>query len=223
MRHAGPAELVDLAEGAGTPGVSRHVEHCAVCTEQLRALRAMVALNEVARDGDAGDVPEISPLFWTHFPGRVRTALERAVRRERSWWPGGLTTRWAVLALTATLVTGVGAGLWVARLPVTERVGQGGVIRVRGVGGSAPVALEGVGDEGGTLAPLGLDRSTDEPGWALVLQMAESARWNDLAPTDLFVADRAAERAIFELSVDEREELKRLLELEIGSNGAGTS
>ena len=53
--------------------------------------------------------------------------------------------------------------------------------------------------------------------------MAETARWDGREATAIFVADGAADRAIFELSAEERLELKRLIELEIGANEAEAS
>ena len=222
MKHAGPAELVDLAEGGGTPRAARHVGQCAVCQEQLRALREMIGLNEGVRDShDArsaqGDIPEPSPLFWTHFPDRVRGALEDAVQRDPAWWTGRVTTRWAALALSAALVVGVVTGFAISRLPAN---GLDNSAR-----GDTPVELtvaggDDAGEAGGALGPWG---ATDEPEWALVLLMAETTGWTDPEAMELFMADATVDGAVVELSTEERLELKRLLETEIASSAAGVS
>ncbi len=227
VRHARPAELIDLAEGGGTQDVAQHVEQCSECRKRLRGLRTMIALNEMARDADGGDVPETSPLFWTHFPGRVRTALKSAVHRERIWWPDPLTAPRAVLALSAALLVGLVAGFVVSRMPVSGWTDRQGTIVMGEAAGGATVVDQQVAGEGAfpTFPELAGSVNEDEgdPGWALVLHMAESARWDDATPIDVFVSDGAADRALYELSVAERRELKRLLEVEIGATGSGPS
>ena len=94
MRHASPAELVDLVEGVDRPTVQAHLDRSVACTNQLSQLRLMTAGHAADGAGDdadelwakAGEVPEPSPLFWTHFPRRASRALKQAVGQEPSWW-----------------------------------------------------------------------------------------------------------------------------------------
>ena len=223
MRHASAADLVDLAEHAGSPEVARHVESCAACRDQLQALRGMIALNETARDQGADDVPEPSPLFWTHFPGRVQTALESAVARDRTWRHTGFTGRWAVLSLSATLTLGVAAGLGIARWPLDAGLSPGVSMASGDTDAGLPTGSATAVESAGARASLGEDVTATEPDWAVVLQMAEAAQWDDVTPSEMFVADGAADRAVFELSGAERRELKRLLEEEIGASEAESS
>ena len=53
--------------------------------------------------------------------------------------------------------------------------------------------------------------------------MTDTTLWNEDDSAGLFVTDGAAERAVFELSSAEREELRRLLESEIGDRSVETS
>ena len=184
----------------------------------------MITLNEAVRHGRGdeasgpGDLPEPSPLFWTHFPGRVRTALDNAVRRDPAWWTGGVNSRWAGLALTATLVAGVMAGFALSRQPFSGWTDRG----VASAEAESGPVVE-FADAGGGVARPESWTSVADPEWAMVLLMAETARWDGREATAIFVADGAADRAIFELSAEERLELKRLIELEIGANEAEAS
>jgi hypothetical protein len=200
MGHPGPAELVDLAEGGGAPETAAHVEVCASCRDDLNGLTAMIALHATARDG--GDVPEPSPLFWTHFPRRVGTALESAVRHEPGWRASGLTVRNAVFALTVAITIGMVAGVAISRVPRDGRAKASNL-------GSASTALSTAGPDYSEVGPV------VDPRWAVVVQMAEAAGWDAPEATELFAMDGAADRAIFELSIDERRELRRLLEIEL--------
>ena len=124
MKHASPADLVDLDEGVDRPGIRTHLDHCAICRDELTALKAMLGEHDRTESGDgpddvwdaAGFVPEPSPLFWTHFPRRVGRALEQAVQREPGWWAHArLSWTWPLLgsAMAAALILGVvlGSGL----------------------------------------------------------------------------------------------------------------
>ena len=136
----------------------------------------------------------------------------------RRGWTGGVNSRWAGLALTATLVAGVMAGFALSRQPFSGWTD-------RGVASAEAESGPGVefADAGGGVARPESWTSVADPEWAMVLLMAETARWDGREATAIFVADGAADRAIFELSAEERLELKRLIELEIGANEAEAS
>ena len=57
----------------------------------------------------------------------------------------------------------------------------------------------------------------------MLLLMADTAVWEETDGTELFLPDGAAERAVFDLSLPEREELQRLLASEVGNRAVETS
>lgn len=228
MRHASPADLVDLAEGADRPDVRTHLDACQLCRTELSGLEAMLGGPDYAGSGDdpddgwdgAGFVPEPSPLFWTHFPGRVGHALEQAMQQDPGWWAHtrlSWTWPWVGSAVAAALVMGVvlGSGLAsVSRDTSTERgraTDLGSADAFQGsLEASSPDAMTDSGPEA-------------DPGWAMLLLMADTAEWEGTDGAELFLSHGAAERAVFDLSLAEREELQRLLESEIGDRAVETS
>ena len=245
MRHASPADLVDLAEGVDRPDVRTHLDHCAICREEFTALEAM--LGDHARTGSvdgpgdawggavdgpgdawggAGFVPEPSPLFWTHFPRRVGRALEQAMQQEPGWstrarlswtWP------WLGSAMAAALILGVvlGSGLSsLSRDTSTER----GLAADGGGPGDGDASQESIGaGSSDEMADSHTGAAADDDRWAMLLLMADTAVWEETDGAELFLPDGAAERAVFDLSLAEREELQRLLASEIGDHAVETS
>lgn len=239
MKHVNPADLVDLAEGVDRPGVRTHLDHCAICREELTALEAMMGEYDRPESGDgpddvwdaAGFVPEPSPPFWTHFPRRVGRALEQAMQREPGWWGHAkLSWAWPWLgsAMAAALIFGVvlGSGLSsVSRDTSTER---GLAADARAPENDAPwdgdAFQESIGSEpSDEMAGSYIGAAADDAGWAMLLLMADTAVWEETDGVELFLPDGAAERAVFDLSLAEREELQRLLASEIGTRAVETS
>ena len=244
MKHASPADLVDLAEGVDRPGVRTHLDHCAICREELTALEAMLGEHDrtESRDGPddvwdaAGFVPEPSPLFWTHFPRRVGQALEQAVQREPGWWAHAKlswTWPWLGSAMAAALILGVvlGSGLSsLSRDTSTER----GLAADAGALGDDDTGNDALGDGDAFQESMGVEHSdemagsdigaaADDAGWAMLLLMADTAVWEETDGVELFLPGGATERAVFDLSLAEREELQRLLASEIGNRTVETS
>ncbi len=231
MRHASPDELVDLAEGVDRPAVQAHVDRCVACADQLADLRPMVTAHAADGAGDdaddlwatAGEVPEPSPLFWTHFPRRVSRALEQAVDREPRWldrarlslmWP------WLGPSLAASLIVGlaIGVGLSSRSRDATDRQMPSAPLGDVAVAGEDLQAGQPGGGDPGAVS------TAADPGWAMLLLMTDTTSWDDEDDrAALFVTDGAAERAVFELSRAEREELRRLLESEMGDRSVETS
>jgi hypothetical protein len=234
LRHASPADLVALAEGVDRPDVRTHLDHCAICREEFTALEAM--LGDHARTesvdgpgdawGGAGFVPEPSPLFWTHFPRRVGRALEQAMQQGPGWWARARlswTWPWLGSAMAAALILGVVLGSELSslsRATSTER----GLAADAGGPGDGDASQESIGaansDE---MVDSHTGTAADDDGWAMLLLMADTAVWEETAGAELFLPDGAAERAVFDLSLAEREELQRLLASEIGDHVVETS
>lgn len=79
MRHLTPGELIDALDASSGP--SPHLATCNACRRMLDDLRAL------AVDVAGVDVPDPSPLFWEHFPERVRQATtEVEMAPTVPWW-----------------------------------------------------------------------------------------------------------------------------------------
>ena len=233
MRHASPDDLVDLAEGVDRPAVQAHLDRCEACADQLAQLGRMIAgdaANGAGDDADdlwatAGEIPEPSPLFWTHFPRRVGRALEQAVDQEPSWrdrarlslmWP------WLGPSLATSLIVGLAIGVGFSS---RSRHATDGQTPTAPSGNVAVVREDPQGELGerlGSEGPGAVSTAAD-PAWAMLLLMADTTAWDEDDRAGLFVTDGAAERAVFELSSAEREELRRLLESEVGDRSVETS
>ena len=69
MTHLSPEQLLDVADGTRPDGEFPHLQSCAICAREVADLRGTI---DAAADVD---VPEPSPLFWTHLSQRVRDAV----------------------------------------------------------------------------------------------------------------------------------------------------
>ena len=97
--------MPDMAAGMIEPTAdeSQHLGNCALCAEQLKGMRATMALL------DEWKAPEPSPYFDVRLQARLR---EEMARPQRSWlqW-----LRRPVLAAALTVLIGVGVGLFLTR------------------------------------------------------------------------------------------------------------
>ena len=74
----------------------------------------------------------------------------------------------------------------------------------------------GAANEAHLTEPSGAAPLTDEPAWALLLDMVDAVEWTD-GDTDLLMLDHGAiDGVVFQLSADERRALVDLLEAELG-------
>jgi len=153
----------------------------------------------VERVTQALDVPEPSPLFWEHFPDRVRAAVAASPPEPppaRAWWRRPVTA----LALAASLV--VAGAVWIAQ-PVP----------------SAPVSP--VSD-----APVAADLAgTIEPGedarWAIVSSAAATAGVDALRDAGFGVAPGDADAALEDLTQAERAAFVAMLQAELKGRDSG--
>ena len=94
--------MPDVAAGFSEPTADegKHLESCGACAEQLKAMRATMALL------DEWQAPEPSPYFDIRLQARLR---EEMAKPQASW------LRWfrrPVLAAALTVLLGVGVGLF---------------------------------------------------------------------------------------------------------------
>jgi hypothetical protein len=103
--------MPDVAAGLSEPTVDEgnHLESCGACADQLKAMRATMALLE------EWQVPEPSPYFDMRLQARLR---EEAAKPQAGWlhW-----FRRPVLAGALTVLMGVGIGLFFTRGGIVKR------------------------------------------------------------------------------------------------------
>ena len=189
MTHLTPNELIEALErraasGRESGGGGGHLAECQQCQRELADLEAILS------DAKQAGVPEPSPLFWSHFSGRVRTAIDSEVLPAHAWrsW-----LRWQVLvpfAAMAMIVLGL----------LISAPRQDGEKRA-----SAPTALE---------QPAVLDASTTIDSWVILADLVGDMDLDAVA-ADGVVTPGAAEQAAWHLTADEQQELTRLLKAEL--------
>ena len=152
----------------------------------------------VERVARALDVPETSPLFWEHFPGRVRAAVQAGpADTALRWWK-----RRAVLVAMSMAAVAVLAS-W-AFFQEGSRINQG----------PAPAVTE--------TSPLQHMEALDaDAGWEVVTAVAASAGTDVLSEAGFGVAPGGVESAIETLNESERAELVSLLQAEMKVDDGG--
>jgi len=98
-------QMPDVAAGfnALTADESQHLATCSGCAEQLKSMRATVALM------DEWQVPEPSPYFDVRLQARLREEMAKPPAGWLQWF------RRPVLAAALTVIMGVGVGLFVTK------------------------------------------------------------------------------------------------------------
>jgi hypothetical protein len=204
--HLNDSEFADLIDEALPAERRQHLDRCESCRARAAGLPAVLARAVEA------EVPEPSPLFWEHFSARVVAAI-----RESS--PDGVPATWrfgwlrrpavvwvsaaaiAAVVLVATLSRGIQPpepNATVARVPTTDATVLSPVVNIDGE-----------------------DLEADQ-AWALVRTAADDMEWReeDAHAAGLNARPGSAERAVLELSPEERIELARLLDTELRRRGA---
>jgi hypothetical protein len=97
--------MPDVAAGFSQPTADegKHLESCGTCAEELKAMRATMALL------DEWQAPEPSPYFDTRLQARLREEMAKPQAGWLHWF------RRPVLAAALTVLLGVGVGLFVTR------------------------------------------------------------------------------------------------------------
>jgi hypothetical protein len=97
--------MPDVAAGFSEPAAdeNKHLESCPACAEQLKSMRATMALLDEWR------VPEPSPYFDVRLQARLREGMARPQKGWLYWF------RRPVLAAALTVLMGIGVGLMFTR------------------------------------------------------------------------------------------------------------
>jgi hypothetical protein len=97
--------MPDVAAGFSevTTEESNHLAGCSVCTEQLKSMKATMALL------DEWQTPEPSPYFDVRLQARLREEIAKPQAGWLHWF------RHPVLAAALTVIMGVGVGIMVTR------------------------------------------------------------------------------------------------------------
>src|ERR1700690_2642080 len=86
-----------------TADEKKHLESCGACAEELKAMRATMAVL------DEWQAPEPSPYFDVRFQARLREEMAKPQAGWVHWF------RRPVLAAALTVIMGVGVGMFVTR------------------------------------------------------------------------------------------------------------
>jgi len=192
MTHLAPQEVIDALEDTLDPARAAHLEGCRACQREVSASGSV--LREMSEERQ---VPEPSPLFWDHFGRRVRVATDStAVGRSARWSLG-----WKTL-------TGLGMVAASLMLIVTLRSGPGSVTETPTLADAVPV------DEVSAASIAELLATELEP-WAVVADAASELSVADLGALPV-PAPGSAELLVDALTPEERAELVRLLQAEMG-------
>jgi hypothetical protein len=204
MTHLSPEQLLDVADGTRPDQDFPHLQSCASCAREVADLRGTIdAAAEV-------DVPEPSPLFWTHLSQRVRDAVADeqpgAADPKRVGPPAvsqAFANPWWRLA-AATAVVAVVAAVF---LPQRQQV----VPSATGVSSTLP---------GNVRQPVDVPAFDDDAALSLLADLTSGMDWEATAEAGLVPAVGAVDSVVLALSVEERLELYWLLQEALGGAGA---
>jgi hypothetical protein len=217
--HLTPDELIDSRDRQLAPARQAHADACVVCRTKL------AELDEVLRDVAAADVPEPSPLFWDHLSARIRErvahepppapARDNPLSRLTDWLTGwSAAPRWAFAAVVLVLCASLGWLGW----SELRRGGKGALVPGPGpaptTASTAPTAT--TVPEATVATETSAAAADDADGeWALMLQMAEDVSWDDTEGSSMYVRPAAVDRALIELSAEERDRLLQLVQADL--------
>jgi hypothetical protein len=212
MRHLSNEELLVLAED-GSPDTSRHMEGCAICRARVEALReTFVSMRE-------DEVPEPSPLFWAHFSKRVSQAIAAESRRApaRQGWLG----RWRPMAAAGALAAAV-LVVFLIRTQAPPSSNEpaartGALVASRGANLAEPTASSATtgSDAAVNAAPEAGDATSADASWTLMTELAADLDLDSANEAGLVIRPGSAERAVGQLSEEERQSFAEFLREEL--------
>jgi hypothetical protein len=186
--HLRPDQLIDLAEGGHVEGAD-HLRSCETCRAEVAALTA--ALASVA----SVEVPDPSPLFWSHLSARVREDIAAGGPAVRGWgWATAWRPSWSSMALA-----GVAAAVAIAVFVTAPRNWSSPIPAQTPVETAAEFVLQ----------PFG---AADDPSLMLVADLTGELDPDAMAETGWTNHAGGVEEAVANLTDDERVELHRLLQ-----------
>jgi hypothetical protein len=199
--HLDESALLDLAEGTRSEHGAAHLAVCEECRAQVEELRSAIGIAEDA------SVPEPSPLFWEHLSARIAEAVAEETSAGSVVAPAGWATRfWKWQVVTAALVAAaVVLAVAVNRRPVTD------ANSAQSAGAPAPTSA--------TLNDLTPSLEND-PSLSFIADLASDLDWDDAVEAGLTDGADVVERVVQDMSDDERRELRRVLQEEMGRPGA---
>ncbi|MGC4083798.1 MAG: hypothetical protein QM736_17220 [Vicinamibacterales bacterium] len=150
------------------------------------------------------EVPEPSPLFWDHLSDRVSRAVAAETIPTRPWWRIDWSWRSLGLAGAALAAVALVAVVQVARSPQLQPTAAN--VAVSDAAAVAP------SDDAATLLPP----LADDESIGLMADLASDLDWDGVAELGL-TAQGGTDRAVAELTPDERDELGRLLVEAVGT------
>jgi len=197
--HLDEAALLDVAEGVPSEHAAAHLVGCERCRVQVEELRSAMHFAE------DGTVPEPSPLFWDHLSARVA----KAVAEERPGEAAAASIDWTVRLRNWRVVTvaAVAAAVILA-VAVNRRAAPGAN------SAQTPAVLA-------TATARDLTPSLEnDPSLSFIADLASDLDWDDAVEAGLTSGTDAVERVVQDMSDDERRELRRVLQEEMGRPGA---
>ena len=199
--HLDEAALLDAAEGSPSEHAEAHLAECERCRLQVADLRSALRM---AADAP---VPEPSPLFWNHLSARVREAIAEEATGERV----SVSSGWAARLWSWQMVTAAVAAAAIILVAV-NRQSSFGTNTAQSADAPAPAVAATPGD---------LTPSIDnDPSLSFIADLAGELDWDDAVEAGLTSGADAVERVVQDMSDDERRELRRVLQEEMGRPGA---
>lgn len=155
-----------------------------------------------ARVSEALDVPEPSPLFWEHFPGRVRAAVQSAPAPRLSWWKRPALG----IALSVAIVGSLSYAAWSSRAASEDQPAD-----------AAPIETVD------SLIGVALEPGAIDEGWEVVTDVAATAGIDAVREAGFGVAPGDADAAVEAMTDAERAQLAALLQAELNGDVSGGS
>jgi hypothetical protein len=201
--HLTPEEFVDVAEGTRAETSLPHLAACEQCRQGLAEFRA--TMSSVAPVANVPPVPEPSPLFWNHFQRRVSDAItaERATEAGVLGWLRALARPGLAPLSAAGAIALILLALSLRKPAPPSTRAYTDWMRPNA---ASPAWLR---------SEVFSDSLDDDPSLQLVAALSADV---DLSDDETGLTSRtSAEHAVTHMSAEDLQELKRLLNLEMGN------